>query len=345
MIQTGLIAGRYARNLFRGKVTPRNHRIRRPMASPYDANAFTLSPASPQAAAISQLFVGTLIFLAAILILVSVLIIFAVIRYRDRPGAPEATQSFGSRKLEIIWTAVPILCLVVLTVCVAWTMHVSDPPDPEEAPDLRIVGHQWWWEIDYLKSGAVTANEIHIPVGRRLLLELRSADVIHDFWAPQLARKMDIVPGHPNHMWLEADSPGMYLGACAEFCGNEHAWMRFQVIAQPEDEFNAWLHDQLAAPSKLNSADAQRGEQLFTERTCANCHTVMGTPANQRIGPDLTHIASRRMLAAGAAENTPENLALWLHDPNTFKPWSNMPNLKLSSDDVRDLVAYLETLK
>ncbi len=191
----------------------------------------------------------------------------------------------------------------------------------------------------------MAANEIHIPIGQRLLLELRSADVIHDFWVPQLARKMDIIPGHPNRMWLEANTPGVYLGACAEFCGNEHAWMRFQVIAQSTEQFDAWLRDQLTIPSKLNSSDAQRGGQLFVDRTCANCHTVTGTPANQRIGPDLTHLASRRMLAAGAAENTPENLAIWLHDPNTFKPDSNMPNLQLSTDDVRDLVAYLETLK
>jgi cytochrome c oxidase subunit 2 len=315
------------------------------MAAPYGANAFTLNPASPQAAAISQLFVGTLIFLGAILVLVSVLIIFAIVRYRDRPGAQEPIQSFGWRKLELVWTAVPILCLAVLTVCVAWTMHVSDPPDPAESPDLRIVGHQWWWEIDYLKSGAVAANEIHIPIRQRLLLELRSADVIHDFWVPQLARKMDVIPGHPNRMWLEANTPGVYLGACAEFCGNEHAWMRFQVIAQSTQQFDVWLRGQLTVPSKRKSSEAQRGGQLFVDRTCANCHTVMGTPANQHIGPDLTHIASRRMLAAGAAENTPETLAIWLHDPNTFKPGSNMPNLQLSSDDVRDLVAYLETLK
>src|SRR5215469_7206520 len=239
------------------------------MPPPYNANAFTLSPASPQAAAISQLFVGTLIFLGAILVLVIVLISYAIIRYRDRPGAPEPIQSFGWQKLELVWTAVPLLCLVVLTACVAWTMHVGDPPNENYSPDIRIVGHQWWWEIDYLKSGAVAANEIHIPVGKRLLLELRSADVIHDFWAPQLARKMDVVPGHPNRMWLEADSPAMYLGACAEFCGNEHAWMRFQVIAQPEDQFNDWVQAQLAVPVKVSSGDALRGAQLFSDRTCA----------------------------------------------------------------------------
>jgi cytochrome c oxidase subunit II len=315
------------------------------MPGPYNANAYTLAPASPDAAAISRLFVGTLIFLAAILALVTFLLIYAIVRYRDRPGAPEARQSFGWWKLEIIWTAAPILSLAVLTGFMIWTMHVGDPSPAGAPPDLRIVGHQWWWEIYYLKSGAIAANEIHIPVGQRLLVELRSADVIHDFWAPQLARKIDVVPGHPNHIWLEADRPGTYLGACAEFCGNEHAWMRFLVIAQPADQFAAWLHDQLKAPTKPASSEAQRGSQLFADRTCANCHRVMGTPANEHIGPDLTHIASRTMLAAGAAANTPEDLALWLHNPDTFKPGSNMPNLKLSNDDIQALVAYLETLK
>jgi cytochrome c oxidase subunit II len=315
------------------------------MPSPYSANAFTLSPVSPQAAAISQLFIGTLIFLAVIFLLVVFLMALAIYRYRDRPGAPEPAQSFGSRRIEIIWTAVPIFCLVVLTIFVGWTMHVSDPPADGRPPDIRIVGHQWWWEIDYLKSGVVAANEIHIPTGQRFYLELLSADVIHDFWAPQLARKMDIIPGHPNHIWLEADVPGVYLGACAEFCGNEHAWMRFQVVAEPQDQFDAWLRDQSAGAPAPSSPAEQHGRELFTERTCANCHTIKGTLANQRIGPDLTHLISRRLIAAGAAVNTPDNLTLWLHDPNTFKPGSNMPNLHLSTDDEHDLVAYLETLK
>lgn len=315
------------------------------MSAPYGTNAFTLSPASPQAFAIAQLFTGTLIFLGAILGLVTFLLIYAIVRYRERPGVPEPQQTFGSRNLEIIWTAIPALSLVILTVFVARTMYAGDPPDPEETPDLRIVGHQWWWELDYLKSGVVAANEIHIPVGQRQLVELLSADVIHDFWAPELARKIDIVPGHPNHIWLEASRPGTYLGVCAEFCGNEHAWMRFQVIAQPADQYAAWVRQQLEVPPKPSSADAQRGAQLFVERTCANCHTIIGTPANQRIGPSLSHLASRQMLAGGAAQNTPENLALWLHDPNIFKPGSNMPNLKLSKDDMRELVAYLETLR
>ena len=308
------------------------------MPGPYTANAFTLAPASPQAAAISSLFVGTLIFLSAILILVSFLVIYAVIRYRDRPGAPDPEQKFGSRKLEITWTVVPILSLVVLSGFMVRAMSASDPPTAEAKPDLRIVAHQWWWEIIYLKSGVTTANEIHIPVGKRLLVDFRSVDVIHDFWVPALGRKIDIIPGHPNRLWIEADHGGTYLGACAEFCGNEHAWMRIMVIADSPDDFAAWVKQQAGIPPKPVTADEQLGAKIYRENICTNCHL-------RSVGPDLTHIASRRTLAAGALENTPENLAAWLHDPDDFKPGSNMPNFKLSPGDVRALVAFLETQK
>jgi cytochrome c oxidase subunit 2 len=308
------------------------------MPGPYTANAFTLAPASPQAAAISNLFVGTLIFLSAILILVSFLVIYAVIRYRDRPGAPDPEQKFGSRKLEITWTVVPILSLVVLSGFMVRAMSASDPPTADAKPDLRIVAHQWWWEIIYLKSGVTTANEIHIPVGKRLLVDFRSVDVIHDFWVPALGRKIDIIPGHPNRLWIEADHGGTYLGACAEFCGNEHAWMRIMVIADSPDDFAAWVKQQADIPPKPVTADEQLGAKIYRENICTNCHL-------RSVGPDLTHIASRRTLAAGALENTPENLAAWLHDPDDFKPGSNMPNFKLSPGDVRALVAFLETQK
>jgi cytochrome c oxidase subunit II len=308
------------------------------MPGPYTANAFTLSPASPQAAAISNLFVGTLVFLSAILILVSFLVTYAIIRYRDRPGAPEPEQKFGSRKLEIIWTAVPILSLVVLLGFTMRAMIAADPPTADAKPDLRIVAHQWWWEIIYLKSGVTTANEIHIPVGKQLLVDFRSADVIHDFWVPALGRKIDIIPGHPNRLWIEADHGGTYLGACAEFCGNEHAWMRIMVIAASPDDFAAWVKQQASTPPKPVTADEQLGAKIYRENICTNCHL-------RSVGPDLTHIASRRTLAAGALENTPENLAAWLHDPDDFKPGSNMPNFKLSDGDVRALVAFLETQK
>ena len=205
-------------------------------------------------------------------------------------------------------------------------------------PDLRIVAHQWWWEIIYLKSGVTTANEIHIPVRKQLLVDFRSADVIHDFWVPALGRKIDVVPGHPNRLWIEADHGGTYLGACAEFCGNEHAWMRIMVIADSPDDFAAWIKQQEGVPPNPVTADEQLGAKIYRENICTNCHL-------RSVGPDLTHVASRRTLAAGALENTPQNLAAWLRDPDDFKPGSNMPNFKLSDGDVRALVAFLETQK
>ncbi len=162
--------------------------------------------------------------------------------------------------------------------------------------------------------------------------------MIHDFWVPALGRKIDVVPGHPNRLWIEADKPGTYLGACAEFCGNEHAWMRIMVIADSPEQFAAWIKQQAAPPAQPVTAEEKLGAKIFRDRICTNCHL-------RGVGPDLTHLATRRTLAAGAADNTPQNLAAWLHDPNTFKPDSNMPDFKLSDDEVRALVAYLETQK
>ncbi len=303
-------------------------------------------PLSPQAAAISHLFVAILVILGAIFLLVSAMVGYAVVRYRDRPGAPEPRQNFGSMKIEIVWTAIPIVLLAIILVFTARTMRASDPPVTRGMqPELRVVAHQWWWEADYLKSGAVAANEIHIPVGQRWLVELGSADVIHDFWVPELARKIDMIPGHPNHLWLEADRPGTYLGTCAEFCGNEHAWMRLRVIAEPAAQFEQWQRAQLRIPPEPEAGEAAAGLKVFEDNTCVNCHTIIGTPANQRIGPDLTHIASRMTLAAGAAENTPANLYRWLKDPDSIKPDTHMPNFQLNDADARALTAYLETLK
>jgi cytochrome c oxidase subunit II len=302
-------------------------------------------PLSSQAQAIFELFWGTLIFLGAILALITVLVVWFVIRFRARPDGREAIQSFGSQRLEIVWTITPALCLIALFVLTAITMSNADPPIGNHSPDIVIVGHQWWWEADYIQSGAVTANEIHIPVNKPVLLELRSVDVIHDFWVPELGRKMDDVPGHPNRMWIKAGAVHTYLGACAEFCGTEHAWMRIQVVAQPQPEYDEWLKHQLKVPGPPVSKEAVAGAAIFQQRTCTNCHAIAGTAANQRVGPDLTHLASRTTFAAGAAENTPANLAQWLKNPNYFKPGSHMPDLRLRNDEVTALVDYLESLK
>ncbi len=283
--------------------------------------------------------------LAVIFVLVSGLVVYAIVRYRERPGSSMPRQLAGSRKLEFLWTAVPIGLLATVFVFTAKTMRAANPKKGTRPADLLVVGHQWWWEVKYLKSGVITANEIHLPVGKAVLIQLEAADVIHDFWVPQLGRKIDAIPGHTNYLWLRADRPGVYSGICAEFCGTEHAWMRFEVVVQSPEEFTAWEQAQLKIPQPPSEPEALAGMKLFNELTCVNCHRLAGTRANQTAGPDLTHLAQRRMLAGGAAVNNPQTLAEWLKDPDRIKPGSNMPNFHLSDAQVRALVAYLETTK
>jgi cytochrome c oxidase subunit 2 len=209
---------------------------------------------------------------------------------------------------------------------------------------MRITGHQWWWEVRYA-NGAYGANEIHIPAGVRVPVWILGADVIHDFWVPELGPKVDAIPGRTTALWLEAERPGTYLGACAEYCGTEHAWMLIRVIAQPAAEYQDWLAAQAAAPATPGGADASHGAQLFRERTCINCHAIQGTEATARVGPDLSHVAARETLGSGVVRNTAENLARWIADPNRIKPGVLMPNLKLTPDDNRAIAAYLETLR
>jgi cytochrome c oxidase subunit 2 len=191
----------------------------------------------------------------------------------------------------------------------------------------------------------VTANEIHLPVGKRMLLQLEGGDVIHDFWVPQLGRKMDMIPGHTNWLWVEPTQTGTFLGACAEYCGAEHAWMRIRVIVQPQAEFDAWLRQQTQAAVTPTGGDAAQGAMLFQQQTCASCHAVAGTGANAQVGPNLTHFGGRDTIAAGVLDNTPDNLAKWLKDPQSVKPGSHMPDLQLTNDQIRALVAYLEAQK
>jgi cytochrome c oxidase subunit II len=302
------------------------------------------NPSSPQAQAISDIFILVLLICAVIFVIVTGSLIYAMIRYRRRPGEGEPRQEYGKSKLEVIWTVLPLLIVVFLFGFTIRTMRSFYPPQDEQ-PDLLVIGHQWWWEVRYPKSGVVTANEVHIPVGNKLLVRLESTDVIHDFWVPQLARKMDMVPGHSNYIWLEANTAGTYLGACSEYCGTQHAWMRIRVIAQTQAEFDAWQQIQLQIPSTPITGEAAQGAELFQRMTCANCHAISGTPADARVGPDLTHLASRQTLGAGVLENTSSNLAKWLANPQAVKPGILMPNMKLTDEEINLLLAYMENLK
>jgi cytochrome c oxidase subunit 2 len=301
-------------------------------------------PGSPQARAIFDLGVVASIIFALIFAIVAGIILYALMRFRWREGEPDPHQIAGNKKVELVWTAIPCVIVVVLFALTAHTMSVSDPP-PAPEPDLVVIGHQWWWEARYPKSGVVAANEIHIPVGKALSIRLDSTDVLHEFWVPELSRKMTTVPGHPNHIWIEADRPGTYLGVCSEFCGTEHAWMRFLVVAEPQEQFDSWEGAQLQPAARPADGAAAKGLALFLSTSCVNCHAINGTTANAQVGPDLTHFASRRQLGAGIADNTPENVHRWLANPHQIKPGVKMPDFNFTDEEVKELAAYLETLK
>ena len=297
------------------------------------------SPHSAQTQLIAAVFFLVLVIAGVIFLVVAAGVIYSSVRYRSRGvTATEPRQIFGSRKLEILWTVVPLAIVTGLFVITVRAMVLIDAPQESgQTPDVIISGHQWWWDARY-PNGALATGDIHIPAGRRLLVRIESTDVIHDFWAPELARKMDAVPGRPSYIWLEADAPGTYSGACSEFCGAQHAWMRFRVIAEPETSFNEWLRRQMQPPPEPTGAAAE-GAGLFQTKKCADCHAL------GRKGPDLAHIATREFLGSGISRNTPENLALWLTNPQAAKPGNRMPDTPLSANERDALLAYLESLQ
>lgn len=302
-----------------------------------------LNPASQVAQDIANLFWIAFWIATAIFILVEGLLLYAVIRFRQRKPDVIPPKIHGSTPLEIAWTAAPALILLMVFVLMVRTMAAMAAP-PTEAMPVKVISHQWWWEFQYPELGITTANELHVPVGQPILFELTSVDVIHSFWSPQLAGKTDNIPGQTNTMWFQADRVGTYGGRCAEFCGAQHANMLFQVIAEPAEQFEQWVAQQQTPPAVV-TGEAARGEQVLMTGACISCHTIDGTAAQGIIGPNLTHFGSRRTIAAGVMENTPDNLARWLADPQAVKPLNKMPNLNLNPDDINALVQYLSSLK
>lgn len=303
------------------------------------------NPQSPQARAIFDLAIIVIVVMIIIFAVVAGIVTYALLRFpRWREGERDPEQGAGNKTVEIVWTAVPLLIVTILFVLAARTMGISDPPPPPN-PDVIVTGHQWWWEARYEKSGAIVANEIHVPVGKPLALRLDAADVLHEFWVPELSRKMTTVPGHPNHIWIQADKAGTYLGFCSEFCGTQHAWMHFLIVAEAQEDFDRWEQAQLVAALQPTGGTAQKGVALFEQMSCVNCHAIKGTSAIAQIGPDLTHFASRRQIGAGILDNTPENLRRWLRDPQQVKIGAKMPNFKLTDEQVSLLADYMETLK
>jgi cytochrome c oxidase subunit 2 len=286
-----------------------------------------------------------------IFIVVFSLLLYAIIKFRARAGdtAHEPPQVYGSTQIELAWTVIPILIVVVLFIACARVIHaIQDAAKPPAAVDVIAVGHQFWWEFRYPSLGVVTANEMHIPLSdpshrTPTFVRLLSADTDHSFWIPQLAGKTDLIPNRVNELWLDPSQPGLYLGQCAQYCGTQHAKMLLRVSVDTPEAFAAWVNAQKQPAHE--DAGAAAGRRVFETTACINCHAVAGTPANGRFGPDLTHLMGRVTLASGAADNTRENLRLWIKDPDALKPGSMMPAMRLSDSDLDALVSYLETLR
>jgi cytochrome c oxidase subunit 2 len=303
-----------------------------------------LSPESPQARDIVHLMGIVLVVAIIVLGTVAGLVVTSVIRFRRRREGDMPVQDPGNPRLEIVWTVVPLLILTVLFGASVRVMHLVQPPERDREPDMEVVAHQWWWEGHYPASGVVTANEFHLPVGRTLLMAFRSDDVIHDWWVPELGRKVDIFPNRTTYLWTKIEKPGTYLGTCDEFCGAEHAWMRIRVVAQTPDDFDAWTDANLEPASAPRDRRSVEGLSLFTSYTCVSCHTIRGI-ASGTVGPDLTHVAGRTTLAAGVLENTLGNMTRWIHDPQAIKPGCNMPSMGLTVEQSRKIAEYLEGLQ
>lgn len=358
----------------------------------------TLVPESDIAARLSGLFLTIFWWAVAVFVLVEGALLVAIFKFRvGRDGDPgsEPRSMHGHTLLELTWTLVPALVLVVIAVPTMTTIWDVDRPTTDaDALLVEVIGHQWWWEFRYPELDLVTANEMHIPAGRTIDLRLTSADVIHSFWFPRQAGKRDVIPGHENHLWFTADSVGRFPGQCAEFCGTSHALMKMEVVVETPEEFDAWaaaqtrpspgvevvsltardsadalIHtdqpgqdtipaasaaavpgqDTLPADSVLAAPPTQdlaaAGQQLLLSKGCIACHRIQGTPAAGVLGPDLSHVGSRGMIAAGILENSPENMIRWLSDPSAVKPGALMPNLQLNDEELRTLAAYLASLE
>jgi cytochrome c oxidase subunit 2 len=313
-----------------------------------------LDPAGPQAGSIAGLWWLMFWVCTGVFVLVMLALLAAIARRHrtnageDLPGpAPEDMKRRFTRTVATATGVTVLLLFVLLVASVATGRATSSLPGKPLA--LEITGHQWWWEVEYLDAvpsrNVTTANEIHIPVGRPVTIKLSSSDVIHSFWVPNLNGKKDLIPGHDNSISIQADRPGVYYGQCAEFCGFQHAHMGLIVIAEPPERYQAWLDGQRQSAVTPTTPEQLRGQKLVELLPCANCHTIHGTQASGRTGPDLTHLASRRTIAAGMLPNTRGHLGGWLADPQTVKPGTLMPPNPMDSRDLQSVLDYLEILK
>ena len=296
-----------------------------------------------------SLLVG--VICAAIFLVVFGLLAYSVLKFRKtaQDDGLEPPQVYGSKQIELAWTIIPVLIVLVLFLASARVIYAAERH--RFAPstlEVNVVGHQFWWEYRYPGLGVVTANELHVPQSDpaqpiETRLHLYSADTVHSFWVPQLSGKVDLIPNSPNELWFDPAQPGLYLGQCAQYCGVQHAMMLLRVYVEPRDQFQRWVEQQRQHANPGPSVAA--GRELFEHSACRSCHTIAGTAADGRFGPDLTHLMSRDTLGAGILQNNRENLRSWIADPSRFKPHSLMPAMGFSESELDPVTDYLTTLR
>lgn len=321
-----------------------------------------LNPAGEHADGVYVLWLWLLGLGTAVWIAVVAILVVAVMRRRrgsedqtaeGSDGRAAATRGRPVAAVAVAGAAVPALIITGVAAYAVIVQRDIDVSGDDARPLVEVVGHQYWWEVVYPEEGVVSANEIHLPVGERVRVDVASDDVIHSFWVPELAGKIDMIPGTSNSLWLEAREPGVYWGQCAEYCGAQHARMRFVVVAHEPAEFDAWLAHNAQAPAAADPGQdgddeslVARGRDVFMSSSCVYCHAIDGTPAVGREGPDLTHFASRHTLAAGTRPNDAENLSAWILDPQSIKPGALMPGTDIDDpEELAALIAYLESLE
>jgi cytochrome c oxidase subunit 2 len=314
-----------------------------------------LSPAGPQAELIANsfwIFVGVSTFVFVIVVAFALMAV-----YRKRQTSEDQTPEFISNPMTEQRLTKAVSIAVGLTVLILFALLVMDffenralyTLNDKQPLVIAVTGYQWWWEVKYWDKDpskiVTTANEIHVPTGKAVQFRLNAHDVIHSFWTPNFNGKKDLIPGHPTTIWYKADRPGTYRGQCAEFCGHQHAHMRFVLVAEPPDQFLKWLNHQRKPAAPPENANQERGQQVFLNNPCIMCHAISGTPAQAAFGPNLTHVGSEKMIAAGTLPNTRDHLLAWIHDPQSIKPGTKMPQNPLSRQDLYALVDYLQNLK
>lgn len=322
----------------------------------FSGNQTSLNPAGPAAAHIEHTFALIFWITASVYLLTLAVLVYSVWRRRHTIGAmpqpqqtSETSDRFATRAVAAAM-ALTVILLFVMMVSSFITSHHLGKMNEQQALTIDVYGHQWWWEVQYPNEAepyrmVTTANEIHVPVGTPIRIHGTSRDVIHSFWAPNIQGKRDLLPGYNTDVLMQVDKPGRWRGQCAEYCGLQHAHMSFYIVAEPQKDFDNWMTAQAQSSVAPSNAQTQHGQQVFLTHACVLCHTIRGTSAGSRVGPDLTHLASRSTIAAGMLPNTVGNLGGWILNAQALKPGSRMPPNQISGPDLQDLLVYLETLR